>query len=45
MAIVDYPSFIPNGDVRFGLSSDGRTLAMVHATYEGEIWLKGAGDR
>ncbi len=45
MATVDYPSFIPNGDVRFGLSSDGRTLAMVHATYEGEIWLKGAGDR
>lgn len=36
---IAYPSFIPEGDVRFGLSPDGRTLALVHATYKGDIWL------
>jgi Tol biopolymer transport system component/DNA-binding winged helix-turn-helix (wHTH) protein len=37
--VVDYPSFIPPGDVRFGLSADGRTLAMVHATFAADVWL------
>ena len=40
--VVDYPSFIPPGDVRFSLSADGRTLAMVHATFAGDIWLRNA---
>jgi Tol biopolymer transport system component len=41
---IAYPSFIPEGDVRFGLSPDGRTLALAHATYKGDIWLMSTGD-
>ena len=42
---VNYPSFIPPGDVRFGLSADGRTLAMVHATFAGDVWLRNAANK
>ena len=43
---IPYPSFIPDGDVRFGLSPDGGALALAHATYKGDIWLMSTkGDR
>ena len=42
---MNYPSFIPTGDVRFGLSADGPTLAMVHATFAGDIWLRNAANK
>ena len=43
---IPYPSFIPDGDVRFGLSPDGGTMALAHATYKGDIWMMSTrGDR
>jgi hypothetical protein len=36
---IPFPSTIPEGDVRFGLSADGRTLTITHATFSGDVWL------